>query len=102
MFHLFYNLQNVVRATATGQVIEYDQFNDKLRAGAGAPAPALGVDDEFYVDTTNHALYYKIGGTWTSIGGGTDLTISVVTVPSSSEIVKSVPPPILVHVPPIL
>ena len=83
-----YNLQNVLRATATGQVIEYDQFNEKLRSGDGEPLQTLGVDDEFYVDTTNMVLYYKINGTWTSLGGGADLTISVdddVTVTTETD-----------------
>ena len=43
-----YNLYNLAQATAAGEALEYQQFLDKLRDGAEAPAADLGVDGEFH------------------------------------------------------
>lgn len=32
--------------------------------GAGAPAGALGVDGDFYLDTATKVAYVKVGGAW--------------------------------------
>lgn len=32
--------------------------------GAGAPAPALGSDGDYYLDTSSGDVYYKSGGAW--------------------------------------
>ena len=78
---LKYQLFNLAQATQEGEALEYQQFLDKLRDGAEPPDADLGSDGEFYVDTDAAILYFKIGGEWTSIGGGSggggsDLTIS--------------------------
>ena len=65
-----YNLYNLAQATAAGEALEYQQFLDKLRDGPTEPDDADGSNGEFYVDTNAAILYFKIGGTWTSIGGG--------------------------------
>ena len=72
-----YNLHDLVAAAGEGQAIEFDQFNNKLRADAGPPDPDLGSDDEFYLDTTGEILYYKINGAWESIGGGGGTALTV-------------------------
>ena len=78
---LKYQLFNLAQATQEGEALEYTQFINKLRDGTGEPDDeTLGSDGEFYVDTDAAILYFKIGGTWTSIGGGsgggTALTVS--------------------------
>lgn len=35
---------------------------------AGAPAPGLGIDGDYSLDTTNGDVYEKISGTWTYVG----------------------------------
>jgi len=37
------------------------------RNGTGAPAPSLGVNGDYYLDTANSNVYTKISGTWTNI-----------------------------------
>ena len=66
-----WQLFNMAKATRAGEALEYEQFINKLRDGDGEPDnETLGSDGEFYVDTDAAILYFKIGGTWTSIGGG--------------------------------
>ena len=65
-----WQLFNMAKATRAGEALEFEQFTDKLRDAAEPPAADLGVDGEFYVDTDAAILYFKIGGVWTSIGGG--------------------------------
>ena len=65
-----YRWYQLARGTTAGHSVEYQQFVDRFRAAAGVPASTLGVDNEFYVDTDTDTLYFKISGTWTSVGGG--------------------------------
>ena len=86
-----YNLQNVVRATATGQVIEYDQFDERFLQDSDDPADDAGVQGSFHVNTTAMTLFYKQDNnddenSWIQIasasgggGGGTNLAISTTT-----------------------
>ena len=81
-----YNLRNVVRATATGQVIEYDQFDERFLQGTDiTPNNDEGVQGSFYVNILQSTLFYKQDNndnadSWiriaSSSGGGSDLTIS--------------------------
>lgn len=52
-----------------------------VRNGAGAPSAGLGENDDFYIDTTAHAIYGpKTGGSWgspTSLVGATGPTGAV-------------------------
>ena len=84
-----YNLQNVVRATEGGQVIEYAQFNERFIQDTGEPLIADdGVAGSFYVDVENDAntLYFRRTNgddpdTWIEVsstssgGGGSALSI---------------------------
>lgn len=39
-----------------------------LHNGTGDPAPGLGEDGDYYIDTDDGDLFFKVGGVWTSIG----------------------------------
>ena len=34
----------------------------------GTPAPALGINGDHYLNSTNGELYQKVGGTWSFLG----------------------------------
>ena len=81
-----WQLFNMAKATRAGEALEYEQFTDKLRDGAGEPDDeTLGSDGEFYVDTDAAILYFKIGGEWTSIGGGSGGGGTALTVSDDSD-----------------
>lgn len=39
-----------------------------IRTGAGAPSSGLGVDGDYYINTTNDDLYFKASGTYSVVG----------------------------------
>ena len=72
---LLYQLYNLARASVAGEAVEYEQFIERLDSGTATPTVDDGVEFGFYFETTNNLLYYRIGDTWTSVGGGSDLEI---------------------------
>lgn len=52
---------------AINQQIAALQARFQVRNGVGAPATSLGVNGDWYADTTNKHIYVKVSGAWVQI-----------------------------------
>jgi hypothetical protein len=61
------HVEKIMAKTATQIENATGADGKTVRSGSGAPAAELGIDGDFYIDTTAHALYGpKTTGAWGS------------------------------------
>ena len=64
----YYMLDDGVPRTLKGDQGDPGQDGNRWFDGTGAPAPGLGNDDDYYLDTDNGDIYQKQSGSWVIVG----------------------------------